>query len=171
MNTIRKRLTLFIEKSSENIEKIRATYNPEQFHLIPCHITLCRENEIEPISKIIERITSINLEKPLRIALNGPERFANGRGVFLPTTNKNTEFKALRERILGIPLIREQQPHVTLMHPRNSTCTEAIFTEIKKQDLPTELFFNKISLIEQINNGKWKVVDEYAIVNNNLTKD
>ncbi|WP_434036179.1 2'-5' RNA ligase family protein [Formosa sp. 4Alg 33] len=164
MQNLRQQFTLFIEESSENIEKIRATYNPEQYHLIPCHITLFREDEIDSIAKLIERISTINLEKPLRIALNGPERFANGRGVFLPANNKNTEFKALRECILGTHLIHEQHPHVTLMHPRNSACTESIFLEIKKQDLPTELFFNKISLIEQINGGKWKVLDEYPIV-------
>lgn len=170
MNEIRKQLTLFIEESNENIEKIRGKFNPEQYNLINCHITLCREDEIDPIEKIIERIKAINLKKPIRIELNGVERFANGNGVFLPATENNIEFIELRETILGTKQIKEQFPHVTLMHPRNSTCNEKIFSEIKKYVFPTELFFHKISLIEQKNGGKWNLVNEYNIVNKNATQ-
>ncbi|WP_299781498.1 2'-5' RNA ligase family protein [uncultured Formosa sp.] len=169
MNEIRKQLTLFVEKSNENIEKIRAEFNPIQYNLISCHITLCREDEIEPIEKIIKRIKAIHLKKPISIKLNRAERCAGGKGVLLPATENNIEFRELRETILGTKLIKEQFPHVTLMHPRNSTCNEKIFTEIKKQELPTELFFHKISLIEQRNGGKWNVIEEYTIVNNNIS--
>lgn len=170
MNETRKQLTLFIEESNENIEKIRAEFNPKQYNLIACHITLCREDEIQLIEKIIERIKTIKLKKSIRIELKGVERFADGKGVFLPATDKNIEFRKLREIILGTKMIKEHLPHVTLMHPRNSTCNKKIFAEIKSQELPTELFFHKISLIEQKNGEKWNLVNEYNIMNKNGDK-
>ncbi len=165
MNEIRKQLTLFIEKSNENIEKIRAEFNPEQFDLIKAHVTLCREDEIEPIDKIIERIRSINLKKPIRIEFNGAERFAGGNGVLIPAKNENIEFRELRETILGQnKYLKEHFPHITLMHPRNSKCDDEKFEQILNRELPTVLEFEKISLIEQKNGGKWKILSEFKIV-------
>ncbi|MBL4594125.1 MAG: 2'-5' RNA ligase family protein [Flavobacteriales bacterium] len=167
MNEIRKQLTLFIEESNVNIEKIRAEFNPEQHNLISAHITLCREDEIESIDKIIQRIKSITLKKPIRIGFKSVERFADEKGILIPATDKNIEFRELRKFVLGqTKLTKEQFPHITLMHPRNSTCTDEIFEEIKKQELPTELLFDRISLIEQKNGGKWKVIKEFNIVKN-----
>ena len=108
MNEIRKQLTLFIENSNENIENIRALYNPEQFNLISAHITLCREDEIEPIEKIIERIKSIHLEKPIRIELTEVKRFAEGKGVLIPASEGINEFRKLRKIILGTTQLNEE---------------------------------------------------------------
>ena len=165
MNDIRKQLTLFIEQSNETIEKIRKEFNPEQYGLISAHLTLCREDEIEQIDDIIERIKSISLKKPIRIKFNEVKRFANGKGVLIPASDKNTTFRELRMSVLGqTNLIKEQVPHITLIHPRNSTCCDEIFEEIKNQELPSELLFDKISLIEQKNGDKWKVIKEFNIV-------
>ena len=170
MNETRNQLTLFLENSNETIENIRAKYNPEQFNLISAHITLCREDEINPIGKIIERIKSIQLEKPIRIELNGVKRCADGKGVLIIASEENNEFMELRKTILGTTeLTKEQFPHVTLMHPGNSTCNGKTFAEIKKQELPSVLFFSKISLIEQNNGGKWNVINEFNIVNKKVT--
>jgi len=166
MRKSRKQLTLFINKPNGNIEKIRAECNSEQHSLISAHVTLCREGEIEKIDKVIDRIKSINLKKPIRIEFKKVERFAEGKGVLIPATDKNDEFRELRKSVLGqTKLTKEQYPHITLMHPRPSVCTNEIFNKIEKQDLPTELLFEKISLIEQINGGKWNVVKEFNIVN------
>ena len=167
MNQNRKQLTLFIEHSNEIIENIRAHYNSEQSNLIAAHITLCSEDELEPIDIIIERIKSINLNKPLRIELNRVKRFADGKGVLIPASENNEEFKELRKMVLGTEPNNEQFPHVTLMHSRNSTCNDQIFAEIKKMKIPTELFFTRISLIEQKDGEKWNLVNEYHIVNKN----
>ncbi|MEZ4802744.1 MAG: 2'-5' RNA ligase family protein [Gelidibacter sp.] len=165
MERNRKQLTLFIEPINAPIEKIRAEYNPEQFNLISAHITLCREDEIEPIEKIIEHIKSISLKKPICMYLHPPKRFAEGKGLMIPAFDKNNEFRELRKAILGqTERFKEQLPHITLMHPRNSTCTDELFMEIKKQKLPSKLFFNKITLIEQINEGKWNIINEFNIV-------
>jgi len=165
MSEVRRQLTLFIDGSNDAIEKIRAEYNPKQYELIPAHVTLCREDEIEPIEDIIKRIESIDLKKPIRIEFKPVERFANGKGVQLPATNEYMEFRELRKSILGqINLVKEQFPHITLMHPRNSTCSDELFEKIKSQEFPTKLEFRKISLIEQKNWGKWNVLQEFNIV-------
>jgi len=164
MNEIRKQLTLFISEQNENIEKIRAEYNPDQFNLIAAHVTLCREDEIEPIAEVIKRIKSITLRKPIRIEFDDVERFANGKGVLIPAKGRNIEFRELRKAVLGLSeLNKEQLPHITLMHPRNSTCHSEIFEKIKNTEFPTALNFDNVSLIEQKNGGKWKVLEEIAL--------
>lgn len=168
MQRIRKQLTLFIDDPGGNIEKIRSKFNPVQFKLIPAHITLCREDEIEPIAQTIQRIKSISIEKPIRIVLNELVRFDNGKGVFISTSGSGKEFVDLRKKVLGQPeLKKEQVPHLTLMHPRNSTCTDEIFNLIKVYNLPSDLEFHTISLIEQINGGKWRTLEQFEILNNN----
>ncbi|WP_299335937.1 2'-5' RNA ligase family protein [uncultured Psychroserpens sp.] len=169
MERIRRQLTLFINEPNGSIEKIRAKFNPRQYHLIPAHVTLCREDEIEPIEKTIQRIKSISLEKAIRIEFGKAERFADGKGVYISSIGSNNEFKALRKLVLGqTELKKEQVPHITLMHPRNATCTNDIFESIGNYDLPTELSFGKISLIEQINSGKWNMLEEFGIVKHNV---
>lgn len=166
MHQTRRQLTLFIPGQNEAIEKIRAEFNPEQYDLISAHVTLCREDEIEQIEKVIENIKSISLDKPVRIKFNPPERFENGKGVYIPAKRDNPDFYELRKAILnglnefpGKPL-----PHITLMHPRNSTCTDLIFERIKKYEFPTELIFDTISLIEQHNGGPWIIIEQFAIM-------
>lgn len=169
MKNIRKQLTLFIEQSNEIIENIRVEHNPEQHSLISAHVTLCREDEIEKIDEVIERIKSISLKKPVRIEFKKVERFAEGKGVLIPATDKNIEFRELRKSVLGqTNLANQLVPHITLMHPRNSDCTNETFKKIKKQKLPTELLFKKISLIEQRSGGTWKVIKEFNIVGKTL---
>jgi 2'-5' RNA ligase len=169
MDENRKQLTLFIEESNINIEKIRAKYNSEQYNLISAHITLCREDEIKSIDKVIQRIKSITLKKPIRIKFKNVLRFSDGKGILIPATYRNIEFRELRKSVLGQrKLNKEQFPHITLMHPRNSICTDEIFEQIKELELPTELEFGKISLIEQINGGKWNILKEFNILNKNV---
>jgi len=171
MEKIRRQLTLFINEPNGIIEKIRAEFNPKQYNLIPAHVTLCRENEIEPIENTIARIKSISLKKIIRIEFGKAERFAEGKGVYISSFGHNNEFKELRKLVLGqSELENEQVPHITLMHPRNSTCTNEIFERIENYDLPTELKFGKISLIEQRNGGKWTVLQEFGIVKNKVAQ-
>ncbi|PWT70618.1 MAG: hypothetical protein C5B59_19610 [Bacteroidetes bacterium] len=47
----RRQLSLFLKKNeASEFESIRKTFNPDQFQLIACHVTVCREDEIENIS-------------------------------------------------------------------------------------------------------------------------
>ena len=151
------------------IEKIRAEFNPIQFNLIPAHVTLCRENEIKSIEKVIENIKSLSIDNPLRIEFDKVERFDNSKGLLIPAKKGNDEFIELRKSILKglIEFPEDHHPHITLMHPRNSTCTDEIFNQILKYNLPTELSFNKISLIEEGNDGKWKIKNHFPFTKSN----
>jgi len=165
MDSIRQQLSLFIEPPSTIIEEIRSIYNPKQYRLIPAHITLCREDELQPLNDILLSITTLSLKEPLQINLDPIERFANGKGVLIPATKTNIKFDKLRALILGeITPIKKQWPHVTLMHPRNSRCDDKIFAALKKYRLPTALYFTKISLIVQKNSDPWKIIDEFTMV-------
>lgn len=161
----RRQLTLFISGGIEQIEKIRKQFNPVQHKLISAHVTLCREDEIIQIEKVIQNILVLKWSDPLKITFDPVYRFEGGKGVWLPSSTENTAFHELRKAILkGLnDNPRKHQPHLTLMHPRNSTCTDKIFDQIKAYALPTELFFDKISLVEQNNGAPWKTISEYRI--------
>ena len=162
---IRTQLTLFISEGGETIEEIRKQFNPAQHSLIPAHVTLCREEEIASLDLIVENIKSIKTVTPIRIEFGPPERFNDGRGVLVPGRGDNTEFLEMRRRVLtgSSHLPEKQLPHMTLMHPRNSTCTDAIFNQIRKYALPGSITFTKISLIEQRNGGRWKIIEEFPL--------
>ena len=130
---MRRQLTLFISDQNEEIEKIRAEFNPVQFELIAAHITLCRENELENLNKVVSNIKTIGLVKSLQIEFSSAERFADGKGVFIPAKTENYDFHELRKKILYETQEFNQNylPHITLMHPRNSTCSDEIFDQIK----------------------------------------
>ena len=162
---IRRQLTLFLEpKDAEIIEKIRKTYNPLQFGLIKAHVTLCREDEIENLEKVKSNLISIDYQE-FEIEFGKIARFENGKGLFLPAKAEHPLFDNLRKQILNkiIAEPRAQEPHITLLHPRNSTCTDEIFDEVVKMDLPSKFTFNKISLIEQEADGTWRILEEYNL--------
>lgn len=162
---IRRQLTLFLaHKDAENIEKVRELFNPIQSSLIKSHLTLCREDEIENMDAVIHNLTHLQ-SGTITISIGEVERFDNNKGVLLPIQSGNVDFQGLRQAILSgiIENPRQLVPHITLMHPRNSTCTTEIFSEIQKVNFPTQLTFSSISLIEQINDEKWQVVKEFPL--------
>jgi len=163
MSEVRRQLTLFAD--DQIIEKIRARFNPVQYGLINAHVTLCREDEIENIEQVIGNINTIALDKPLCLTFGSPERFENGKGLLIPGNDNNEAFDKLRQAVLNsvIKYPRMHHPHITLMHPRNSTCNDIIFDKIWQYGLPKELYFDKISLIEQTMGKKWEVIQEFPI--------
>lgn len=166
--SLRRQLTLFVTgETTAILERIRSEFNPAQFAIIQSHVTLCREDELENFEKVVENLSAIMLPG---ICINfGPaERFAGGKGVQIPGMGDNASFHALRAAVLQ-GIVKEPQklvPHITLIHPRNATCTDAQFAHIQLLDLPRQLCFSRISLIEQENNGKWQILQEA-----NLQKD
>ncbi|MEO6686119.1 MAG: 2'-5' RNA ligase family protein [Dyadobacter sp.] len=162
---MRRQLTLFLSDQNKEIEEIRAKFNPVQFELIAAHVTLCRETEINDLDKIITNIKSISYIKSLQIVFQPAERFENGKGVLLPAKIGNDDFYDLRKEILkgAKEFNKDYLPHITLMHPRNSTCTNVIFDQITKYKLPSVVSFDTISLIEQTNGGKWIIMREFPI--------
>ncbi len=165
MQAIRRQLTLFISNGNEAIEKIRETSNPVQFSLIAAHVTLCREDEIGPLKKVIENIKSILLDKPIRIRFGPVERFSEGNGVFIPATAPSNEFNELRRMVLEgiVEFSVNPRQHITLIHPRNALCTDKIFDQIKECELPAELHFDTISLIEQRNGERWTIIEQFPL--------
>ncbi|TDX02167.1 2'-5' RNA ligase family protein [Dinghuibacter silviterrae] len=164
-NNIRRQLTLFVEENDAiRIESVREKFNPVQCTLIQSHVTLCREDELVNLEKIVENLRKLDAQ-PVTIKFAGVARFDNGKGVFLPGATANNEFHQLRKKILqgATDLIRQIVPHITLMHPRNSCCTDDIFEVIRTMDLPTCLTFNEVSLIEQIGAGRWQTKMTYPL--------
>lgn len=161
--TIRKQLTLFIgEPESEIIEKVRGKFNPFQSELIRCHVTLCREHEIDRLDLIKENLNSLTYKK-LTIQFGNAVRFNEGKGVLLPANEESSEFQQLRKHILkGIVNDPEKPlPHITLIHPRNAICTDVVFDEITELTFPETITFDRISLIEQVNGKKWNILEEF----------
>jgi 2'-5' RNA ligase len=152
---IRRQLTLFVNRSdAEEIETIRKKFNSRQSELIDCHVTLCREDEISDTKQVFDNLRNLDT-KEITIQFGQAIRFDGGKGVLIPATGNNEQFQQLRKKVLrGLDMtIRQQEPHITLMHPGNSTCTDEVFGIIKNSRLPSRLTFNKISLIEQVDGG------------------
>jgi 2'-5' RNA ligase superfamily protein len=165
MTKIRKQLTLFVNQiDAMNIEVVRAKYNPQQKKLIDCHVTLCREDELFDVDKIMDNLIHLDAN-PLTIVLGEATRFHHAEGVLLPARGYPEAFHQLRDRVLKGSYVKPRihEPHITLMHPRNSTCNDLIFEEIKKIRLPARTTFQTISLIGQIDEGKWEILREFPI--------
>ena len=162
---VRRQLTLFVNPNDAiNIEKIRRMYNPVQFDLIKAHVTLCREDEIIDQDRVLANLYNIS-KKSFTVNFGKVVRFEEGKGVLIPALKDNVEFYGLRASILN-GLFNPPRiffPHITLMHPRNSLCTDTIFYQIQKYLLPAKLTFHSISLIEQENAGKWKTLEEFKL--------
>jgi 2'-5' RNA ligase superfamily len=162
---IRLQLTLFVDKKdTQEIEGVRRQFNPKQQELIDSHVTLCREDEIENIDALLDNLQQLNTPK-ISINFGQVTRFENDLGVMLPASGNNDQFHLLRSKVLaGISAtVRRPEPHITLMHPRNSTCTNEIFSVIQQVRFPTHLIFDKICLIEQINGGQWHIIKCYKL--------
>ena len=162
----RRQLTLFVQKNDvQHIEDVRSKFNPRQSELINSHVTLCREDEIEDIGKVLHNLTQLN-QKTINIKFGQVTRFDNGKGVLIHATTENEEFQELRQKVLKgvVDKPRRQEPHITLMHPRNSNCTDKIFEAIEKANLPTQLNFKTISFIEQVNGGQWTVLKTFDLI-------
>lgn len=166
MNQIyRQQLTLFVDKKDAiEIESIRKKFNPAQHKLIDSHVTLCREDEIANIDKSLDILQKIHTPS-LTIQFGQVIMFENNKGVLLPAFGDNEQFHQLRVKILtalNMP-VRRHDPHITLVHPRNSNCTDEIFEEIKSVNLPTSLKFHTVSLIEQIDGGQWQIINRFNL--------
>jgi 2'-5' RNA ligase len=165
MGKKRMQLTLFIDENiSGAIEQIRKEFNPQQYELIKSHVTLCREDELEPVEKVMQNLEKLNF-KYIAIDFGHAVRFSDGKGVLIPAMGDNDQFQKLRELILQGVIIDpgNPEPHITLMHPGNSTCSDRIFEQIEKTELPNKLEFRKISLIEQDEKNKWKILKEFEL--------
>jgi 2'-5' RNA ligase len=158
-------LTLFVDEyESRAIEDIRRQFNPEQYQLIKSHVTLCREDELGLFEKLMANLSALKCP-PVSIDFGSVVRFSDGKGVLLPGAGNNEPFHQLRKIVLqGISeKPRNHEPHITLLHPRNATCTDELFEQIKTKKLPGKLVFNTISVIEQEAGEKWIVLNVFNL--------
>lgn len=163
--TTRRQLTLFVAPGeAQELERVRAAWNPVQRRLIDAHVTLCREDELIDLPQVRRNLRA-DLPSPITIDFGPATRFDDGRGVFLPTTGDGATFHALRSAALRgvIAAPRLVEPHLTLVHPRNATCTEATFAAIAARPLPVRLTFSTVSLIEQADGGPWRVLEVFPL--------
>lgn len=161
----RRQLTLFVDPAeAEAIEQIRRSFNPAQYALIAAHVTLCREDELEPLEPVLDNLVDLDLP-PIAIDFGPVIRFSEGRGVMLPAVGANTAFHHLRRQILkGLTdKPRNAEAHITLMHPRNAVCTDDMFEQIQSIQLPRRLVFSTVSLIEQALHQPWKTLSQHAM--------
>ncbi len=160
--TIRRQATLYLPlPSSTFVESIRARFNRVQFDLIKAHVTLCREDEVADWSEVASRLS--NLGK-IEVELDFGMPVREDNLVYLPTIGSTQPFDELRSAILSIDAAspRKQNPHITLIHPRNGTCSDSAFDEIAKLCKPFSTVLRRVTLIEQHNGGSWKDLSAFG---------
>lgn len=148
-------------RQAHDVEALRCEYNPAQSRLIPAHVTLCREDEVTDWTALGRRIEAV-IPIDLTLGFGNPVR--DGNLVFLPAVTGLEQFEALRHTLLfsGSIRPRPQLPHITIIHPRNGHCSDAIFHEICRRVQPFTATFHQITLIEQTNGGPWVRFAEFG---------
>ncbi len=158
----RQQLSLYVPFHKKPIiEFVRSSYNPAQSDLIPAHVTLCRNNEIKNWNTIQDKLEQIE-NISINLKIQTPLRFENN-GVYLPCIDFQNDFQNLRNEILkdlidDVPIAK---PHITLMHPRNSVCTDKKFEEILNFQYPDEIEFHSIHLIQQYKDEAWQILQTF----------
>lgn len=146
------------------IDVMRNRFNPEQAKLIPAHVTLCSEDEVEDWSRLASRIRDL---PKIQITLSFGTAVRDGNLVFLPVVSGMEKFDELRIYLLRneTSLPRKHLPHVTIVHPRNGNCTDEMYAEILEQIHPfktTLTTLHEIKLIEQCDGGPWRTFDKFG---------
>lgn len=160
----RRQVTLYLpESTSENIEAIRSRFNPVQAKLIYAHVTLCREDEVSDWDKLLAHLSSV---VPITLELAFSHVVRDGDLVYAVVENCDS-FHQLRHEVLrmesGTP--RHHNPHLTLIHPRNGTCCDNMFRELKTKFKPFLARIESIAVIEQVNGGIWRDIFRYPNAN------
>jgi hypothetical protein len=156
----RRQATLFLN-GVPAIDSIRHRFNPAQAKLIATHVTLIREDEIDDWETLAERLRKSSFHE---IALRfGDPKLDNGL-LYLPCVGRTAEFYRLRANLLETPTARKHSPHVTLIHPRNGTCSQESFEEIKGLLSSFEHTFGEIAFIEQRNGGAWQTLETFPLL-------
>ncbi len=148
--SIRRQASLYLTEVP-NVEAMRWRFNSLQAQLIPAHVTLCREDEVDDWDLMRERIRAI---KDFELTLNFGEPAREENFVYLPIVDGMDRFHDLRQLLLdGVP--RRSMPHLTIIHPRNGTCDVETFQEIRSKITPFQHTFREIQLIQQHAGEAW----------------
>lgn len=153
----RRQLSLYVPgEAAAAIEAVRRVVDPVQHALIPAHVTLCRDDEVDSVSLLALAGTLA----PVTLVFGRALAF-DGHGVLLPCIAGEDAFAQLRGRILSAA--RRLPPHITLAHPRNPRVSGN--TLKRALTLPAEItiVFTEVCLIEQALGEPWRVIDRYAL--------
>lgn len=156
----RRQATLFLT-GVPVIDNIRERFNPAQAKLIATHVTLIREDEVDDWKTLGDRARKLSLPE-IALQLGGP-RLENGL-LYLPCVGGTAEFDSLRAGLLDSPAARQHSPHITLIHPRNGTCSDESFAAISASLEPFEHEFGEIAFIEQRNGGAWRTLETFPLL-------
>lgn len=161
----RRQLSLFVTPDQAiDVDAARQVLDPVQAALIPAHVTLCREDELAALP---EAVWQARLAAPgiAPVALGfGPVQAFMGHGLLLPCVAGDDAFQALRRQVLGGQGLRQQQPHLTLAHPRNPQApgndlarAQALLPAGLRVRLATAVW------IEQIGQAPWQVLASFPL--------
>ena len=157
-NPTRRQATLYLPlPHSVTVEALRSRFNPVQFGLIRAHVTLCREDEASDWDSVVSWLREIGA---VEVALSFGKPMREGNLVYLPALGGMSSFDALRKLLLapnGAPP-RVHSPYITLIHPRNGTCSDSDFAELAGACEPFSATFRNVTLIEQVDSLSWRDV-------------
>jgi hypothetical protein len=153
---VRRQATLYLPSPFRTtVESIRSRLNRAQFDLIRAHVTLCREDEVCNWDEFASRLIAMDT---IEVALEFGMPVRDNDLVYLPATGSSESFDKLRYSLLSTQgtLPRKHNPHITLIHPRNGTCSDCMFDEIASRCRPFSATFRRVSLVEQVDGGRWQ---------------
>lgn len=160
----RRQLSLYASvASSTAIEAVRAVVDPVQHRLIPAHVTLCREDELQDLHSVEDRLSNISFA-PITLTFGRAEAFFD-HGILLPCVSGEPAFRALRQTVLGRSDIKYQPPHMTLAHPRNPRAPgNSLPGAVRLLPVSITLEFATIHLIEQQQAAQpWRLLATYPL--------
>jgi 2'-5' RNA ligase len=158
----RRQLSMYVpQNAARDIEAVRKIVDPIQSRLIPAHVTLCREDELDALASIRSRLRSIPFE-PLTLRFGRPQAFA-GHGLLLECVEGEQRFRALRQYLLASSRVRDQKPHITLAHPRNPRSNGNSLSSTSTLPAIIEVTFPDIYLIEQEGGSPWQLLEKYEL--------
>ncbi|MGB7201168.1 MAG: 2'-5' RNA ligase family protein [Pyrinomonadaceae bacterium] len=158
MPETRRQATLFV-RHVPAVESIRRTFNPKQAELISAHVTLCREDEVKDWDLLAAKLEKVTFAVTLEFG--SPVR--DGDLVFLPGIDIDGTFRDLRTYLLGTDPVRDHEPHITLIHPRNGRCTDDIWEAIRTGIKPFTYTFHEVSFILQQGGGLWQTLQDFPL--------
>lgn len=158
----RRQLTLYVPaEAAAELEAMRRVLDPVQSGLIPAHVTLCREDELEQLS-FPELRRQAGTLGAITLHFGRPEAF-HEHGILLPCVGGQDEFHALRRRLLGSSDIRRPEPHITLAHPRNPKAPGSSLATAASLPADLSISFDTIRLIQQEGTARWDVLELFGL--------
>ena len=156
----RRQLTLFLPPAQQaTVEPIRQRLDPQQHAIIRAHVTLCREDELEPWQLLGQRLANLG-GFAVTMQFGEPQVLQDGCVLLRPTRGAE-QYQHLRRSILG-PLANAHGAHITLLHPRNAAGVIYDLAEIATPLAGLTATFRTVALIERRGSGPWLVRQEYG---------